>query len=102
MNNPDQTKSFTARSRQIIHLAVQMLALAFLFIWCFQILAPFFTPVIWAAILAVSMYPMHQKLKKLLKGRGVLAAILMTAFFLFFFIFCYQLAGFQNRHRNKG
>src|SRR5882757_2537224 len=96
MNSPEQTNSFTARSRQIIHLAIQMLALAFLFIWCFQILAPFFTPVIWAAILAVALFPLHQKLKSLLKGRGVLAAILMTVFFLIFFISVISWLGFRT------
>jgi predicted PurR-regulated permease PerM len=96
MVNPEQTNSFTARSKQIIHLAVQMLALAFLFIWCFQILAPFVTPIIWAAILAVALFPLHQKLKKALKGRGVLAAILMTAFFLIFFISIIGWLGFRT------
>jgi predicted PurR-regulated permease PerM len=96
MDNAEQTNPFTARSRQIIHLAIQMLALAFLIIWCFQILATFFTPVIWAAILAVSLFPLHQKLKKLLKGKGVLAAILMTAFFLIFFISVISWLGFRT------
>lgn len=86
MNSPEQSNPFTARSRQIIHLAIQLLALAFLIQWCFQILAPFFTPIIWAAILAVSLYPLHQRLKKLLKGKGVLAAIILTAIFLIIFI----------------
>jgi predicted PurR-regulated permease PerM len=96
MNNLEQTDSFTVRSRQIIHLSIQLLALAFLIIWCFQILAPFFTPVIWAAILAVALYPMHQKLKRLLKGRGVLAAIIISAVFLIFFISVVSWLGFRT------
>ena len=96
MNNLEQTDSFTVRSRQIIHLSIQLLALAFLIIWCFQILAPFFTPVIWAAILAVALFPMHQKLKRLLKGRGVLAAIIISAVFLIFFISVVSWLGFRT------
>ena len=96
MDSPEQTSPFSVRSRQIIHLSIQMLALAFLIIWCFQILAPFFTPIIWAAILAVAMFPMHQKLKRLLKGKGVLAAILMTAFLLIFFISVISWLGFRT------
>jgi len=96
MDSPEQTSLFSVRSRQIIHLSIQMLALAFLIIWCFQILAPFFTPIIWAAILAVAMFPMHQKLKRLLKGKGVLAAILMTAFLLIFFISVISWLGFRT------
>src|SRR5437764_1011247 len=86
MNNIEQPPSFAVRSRQIIHLAVQLLALAFLLIWCFQILAPFFTPIVWAAILAVTLFPLHQKIKRWLKGRSVLAAILITVAFLTIFI----------------
>ncbi len=96
MDSPEQTSPFSVRSRQIIHLSIQMLALAFLIIWCFQILAPFFTPIIWAAILAVAMFPMHQKLKRLLKGKGVLAAILMTVFLLIFFISVISWLGFRT------
>ena len=32
----------------------------------------------WAAILAVTLYPLHQKLKRKLKGKGVLAAVIIT------------------------
>jgi predicted PurR-regulated permease PerM len=86
MDKPETTNPFAVSSRQIIHLAIQMLALAFLIKWCLEILDPFFTPIIWAAILAVSLFPLHQKLKKLFKGKAVLAAILMTFFFLVVFI----------------
>lgn len=86
MDKPETTSPFTAKSRQIIHLAIQLLALTFLIKWCFDILAPFITPIIWAAILAISLFPLHQRLTKLLKGKSVLAAILMTVFFMIIFI----------------
>jgi predicted PurR-regulated permease PerM len=79
MNNPEANKPVNVKSKQIIHIALQLLSLAFLLGWCIQILAPFFNPIIWGAILAVSLYPMHKKLKRKLKGRGVLAAVLITA-----------------------
>jgi predicted PurR-regulated permease PerM len=86
MDKPDTISPFTIKSRQVIHLAIQLLALAFLIAWCFNILGPFITPIIWAAILAVALYPLHQRLTRLLKGRGVLSAIIMTAAFLVIFI----------------
>ncbi len=86
MEKVQTTNPFGARSKQIVHLSIQLLALAFLIKWCFEILAPFFTPIIWAAILAVALYPMHQKLTRKLKGKGILAAVLITIFFLGFFI----------------
>ncbi|HEV3221434.1 MAG TPA: AI-2E family transporter [Puia sp.] len=79
MDNSETNKSSAVKSKQIIHVALQLLSLAFLLGWCFQILAPFINPILWGAILAVSLYPMHKRLKKLLKGRGVLAAVLITA-----------------------
>lgn len=86
MDFPENPSPLKLRTKQIIHIAIQLLALAFLIRWCFLILTPFVTPIIWSAILAVSLYPLHQKLKKLLKGSGVWAAILITVFFLGFFI----------------
>ena len=65
-------------TRQIFNLAIQFLALALLLVWCFKILYPFISVVMWAAILAVALSPFHQKLKKLLKQRGTLAAIIVT------------------------
>ena len=72
------TKEKTLPTKQIFNLAIQFLALALLLAWCFQILAPFISVVMWAAILAVALYPFHQKLKKLLKQRGTLAAVIIT------------------------
>lgn len=101
MENNESTKSFSVKSKQIIHLAIQLLALAFLIMWCFAILAPFFTPIIWAAILAVALFPMHQKLTKLFKGRSVLAAVLITIFFLGFFISIISWLGFRTGEEIK-
>jgi predicted PurR-regulated permease PerM len=78
MSNAEINANAGIKSRQIIHIVLQLLSLAFLLGWCFQILAPFINPILWGAILAVSLYPMHKKLKKLLNGKGVLAAILIT------------------------
>jgi len=79
MENPESSGSANMKSRQIVHITLQLLALGLLIGWCFYILAPFFNPIIWAAILAVTLYPLHQKLKRKLKGKGTLAAVLITA-----------------------
>ena len=96
MDNPETNKQTSYKSKQIIHIALQLLALAILIGWCFQILAPFFTPIIWAAILAVALYPMHQKLKKRLKGRGILAAVLITLVFFGSFLFIGSWLGIKT------
>ena len=68
----------TLPTRQIFNLAIQFLALALLLAWCFRILEPFITPVVWAVILAVALYPFHKKVTKWLKGRKTLAAVIIT------------------------
>lgn len=42
--------------------------------WCFSIVRPFFIPIAWGVIIAVSAYPGYLKLRHLLGGRGGLAA----------------------------
>jgi len=68
----------TLPTRQIFHLAIQLLALALLLAWCFRILEPFVTPVVWSVILAVALYPLHKKFTQWLKGRKTLAAVIIT------------------------
>jgi predicted PurR-regulated permease PerM len=80
MDNPESKENSNVKSRQIIHIALQLLSLAFLLGWCFQILAPFLNPILWGAILAVTLYPLHKRLKRILKGKGVLAAVILTGF----------------------
>lgn len=74
--------------RYIIHVALQIIALAVLIGWCFQILAPFFNPILWGAILAVALYPFHNRLQKLLKGRKSLAAIIVSLLMMVIFLSC--------------
>lgn len=58
---------------------VVRLALAFLLIyWCFLILRPFIHLVVWGAIIAVAIYPLHLKLAARLGGRQRTSATLLT------------------------
>jgi len=72
--------------KQIIHTAIQLTALAILLFFCYNVLSPFINPLLWAGIFAVALYPLHQKFKKILKGRGTLAAVLLTLAILIVFI----------------
>jgi len=96
MDNRETVKSNNINSRQIIHIALQLLALAFLLVWCFNVLAPFFTPMLWSGILAVTLYPLHQKVKRRLKGKGVLAAVLITIVIFSLFLIGGSWLGFKT------
>jgi len=73
---PPVVKRF--RTKEIVEVALQLVALALLLVFCYNVLSPFIDPVIWAAILAVALYPIHQRMKTAFKGKGALAAVLLT------------------------
>ncbi len=44
----------------------------------YQILSPFLTPILWSIFLAMVFYPLSQRLRRLLKKREALCAMIMT------------------------
>lgn len=82
MENPIQNNS-----KQLIELIIRLAALFLLVFYCFQLLSPFIMPVLWAAIIAVAVYPIHQFLERKMGGRKTLASLLLTlAILAFIFI----------------
>lgn len=65
-----------------VEITIRLAVLIFIFGWCFEIIQPFFSPVIWGLIIAVAVYPMFHSLQLKLKGRKKLAAFLITILFL--------------------
>jgi predicted PurR-regulated permease PerM len=61
-----------------IEIAIKISALALLIGWCFLILKPFISPVVWGIIIAVSVYPLYSRLTTKLGNRPKLAAATMT------------------------
>ena len=55
-------------------------------IWCFKIVEPFITTIIWGAIIAVAAHPLYLRLRKTLGDRNKLTAILFTLTFLIILI----------------
>ncbi|MDL5048723.1 AI-2E family transporter [Oscillatoria amoena NRMC-F 0135] len=80
MNNSSNSPISTDRlpNNPVIHYALQLLALALLLIWCFRILESFITPLVWGAILAITLYPLHKKITQWLKGRKGWSAVIIT------------------------
>src|SRR6185369_2400592 len=65
-------------TKEIIDVALQLVALALLLVFCYNVLRPFIDPVLGAAILAAALFPIYQRVKVAFKGKGTLAAILLT------------------------
>ena len=71
--HPETEKRYLRISVDIaLHLAV----LAVLVIWCFQFLRPFVGVVVWAIIIAVTLYPLFLKVNAKLGGRRKLTTAL--------------------------
>src|SRR5438046_2633440 len=66
------------QTRQVVQIAIQLVALGALLVFCFNVISPFVSLMMWAAILAIALYPLYAGLKKKLKGRSGLAATLIT------------------------
>ena len=49
-----------------------------LIVWTFYIVRPFLMPLLWAVIIAVSLYPVYTRIASALGGRRALAAVLTT------------------------
>lgn len=83
MNQPEnQVKEEQLSLQRIIDLIVRLLALSLLIYWCFLALVPFFSVMLWASVLAISLYPSFNKIKGWLKGKNVLAAVIITILML--------------------
>lgn len=50
----------------------------YLFYLFFQLIKPYLIPLFWAAMLALVLYPVHERLTKLIRNKAGLSAILMT------------------------
>ncbi|HZF00217.1 MAG TPA: AI-2E family transporter [Planctomycetota bacterium] len=56
-------------SSRLLDVLIRAALLAALAVLCYQIFAPFLTLAAWSIVLAVSMYPLHQRLARSLGGR---------------------------------
>jgi predicted PurR-regulated permease PerM len=74
----------TGSTKEIVELIIRMGVLMLLLFYCFEILAPFIMPVLWAVIIAVAVYPIHQKLHKTMGGKEKLSATIITLAILSF------------------
>ncbi len=64
----------TSPTGAAIDIAIRLGVLAVLVAWCFQILRPFVSPIVWGIIIAVALYPVYQKLNAKLGDRRKLTA----------------------------
>jgi predicted PurR-regulated permease PerM len=71
LNSPQLEKVF---SRRLLDVLIQAGLIVVLVGFCYQIFAPFMTLMLWALILAVTLFPLHQMLANKLGGKQGKAA----------------------------
>lgn len=65
-------------SKDLIEAMIRVGLIAFVVVMCVRVFAPFAGLITWALILAVALYPLHQRLARRLGGRAGRAAILLV------------------------
>jgi len=65
-------------SKDLLDVLIRVGLIAFLVVLCVKIFSPFMGLVLWALILAVTLYPLHQKLAKRMGGKQGRAATLVV------------------------
>ena len=76
-------KKISNTSNKSLFETILQLALIFLIMaFCIKLIGPFVMPILWAVILAVILYPLHNWLQHKLNGRKKLSASIITVFIL--------------------
>lgn len=86
-------------SKDLMDVVIRIGLLAFLVVMCVRVFAPFANLMLWALILAITLYPLHQRLAGWLKGRqGSAATLLVVAGILLIGVPTVMLSGSFARH----
>jgi predicted PurR-regulated permease PerM len=67
---------------KVVEVLIRVLILGWIVGWSIMILSPFVSIILWSMIIAISINPVFKKLKRMFRGRGGLAAIIITIFLL--------------------
>src|ERR1043165_3523699 len=82
MAKPEPSISDRAFLNRTVEAVIRIGIIAGLVAWCFMFARPFLVPIIWGAIIAVTVFRGYEMLKIALGGRRTLAAVLVTFFML--------------------
>ena len=63
---------------RVVEAVIRVGLVLLLFLWCFSIIRPFITPVVWGIVLAVAVFPAYGWLTTKLAGHEKLAAVILT------------------------
>ena len=68
--------------RKVIDIALKLVLVFFLVAWCALIVMPFVTVLLWSAILAITLYPLYEKMRSWFGNKKVWAATALSLILL--------------------
>ena len=68
----------TNLEQKVINTTIKLGILVLLLYWCFDIVKPFLLPIVWGAVIAVSVYPLFQMLLPKLGNKHALTGTVLT------------------------
>jgi predicted PurR-regulated permease PerM len=78
MKSVNKPGNYGLLENKVVHYSLQLLALSLLIYFCFEIIKPFVTLLVWASVIAITLYPLHKKFTAMLKGRQWISAVIIT------------------------
>jgi len=93
-NEPEQTQRNQGNIVRVIEVGVRLAIVVGLAVWCFEILRPFLSTIIWALIIAAALYPAYASLRrKLGMGPGATSLVFTAAVLVALMIPVIMLSG---------
>ena len=78
MSDQNPTSESQAFIKNSVRAAIRIGLLFLMAAWCFKIISPFIGIVAWATIIAVAVYPLHNKLARMLGGKEKLSVAIIV------------------------
>ena len=75
MNTPLRSEAEGAGSTRVMDAVIRVALVFGLAYFCYRVFSPFMNLAVWSVILAVTLYPLHQKLAKRVWGKQWLASV---------------------------
>ncbi len=65
--------------KRAVETSLRIGLIALLVIWCFQVVRPFISLIVWGIIVAIAIHPLYLRLGRLTGGRNGLSATILVA-----------------------
>ena len=86
MTTPRQSPQDKAFINRMLDATIRIGMVLLLAYWCLKIISPFISPIMWAIIIAVAIYPLYVKLVAVMGGRKKMAPINNIALKVIYFL----------------